>query len=129
MKLLPCPFCGCAEVFLDSDHIDFWVTCCKCDFRNIDSEQSVIEQWNTRVESAELASLREEVERLKTTAYNIAADMIFEARGLGMQGRLDAAQPLLAIANVILARFGFPEVEDDDDPRFLSMNDSPAENS
>ena len=64
-QLLPCPFCG-GEAEIESEGVTWYIWCDTCDF-SIDwfvSSSHAIQCWNRRAESAELAALREAMQKL-----------------------------------------------------------------
>ena len=66
--LKPCPFCGCKDIEIErvgTSRASCIVVCTECGCKLESNETGAGRLWNTRAESAELATLREQVKVLR----------------------------------------------------------------
>lgn len=68
---------------------------------------------------ATIAWYEKKINENSDKSLELAKEIVREARGYGLKGKLDVAQEMLDQANRILDLGGHKPMEDDDDPRFL----------
>ena len=76
-ELKPCPFCGCKDIEIErvgTSRASCIVVCTECGCKLESNETGAGMLWNTRAESAELATLREQVKVLREALECIEAD-------------------------------------------------------
>jgi hypothetical protein len=61
--------------------------------------------------------LKQEIERLKSVALDVAIEMVCEARNCGLNANWAAAGVLTDAANAVLVAYGHQPIEEDEDPR------------
>ena len=76
-KLKPCPFCGCDKIrFVERFHINggsYDCVECGCSTEYKQTQEQALAVWNTRAESLELATLREQVKVLREACQEAEA--------------------------------------------------------